>query len=83
MKKVLNSRYDLTGNEFSRLLKLMMIGKVIPIGNMRGGPGIRCLVVMCILHYFGKPMYSINAMYGHRLSLLKRFLRRLRDRKQR
>ncbi len=80
MKPVLNNRFDLTGNEMSRLLRLSAFGKFIPIGNLRGGPGLRCLVVLSVLHYFGYPVYFIKAKYGHRLgkikALAKRVLRR-------
>ncbi len=68
----LNRRFDLSGNEISRLLKISFFGKVVPIGNLRGGPGGRCLIVLSILHYCGYPMYWLQARYGHRLALIRR-----------
>ena len=79
MKTVLNKRFDLTGNEFSRLLKLSLFGKIVPIGNLRGGPGVRCLAVLTLLHYLGYPGYWILARYGHRLQFLKRVVDNLRS----
>lgn len=70
--------YDLGGNTLARLLKIAAFGKVVPIGNLRGGPGLRCLLVLSLLHYGGYPMYLINAKYGHRLQRMKNVLRKVR-----
>jgi hypothetical protein len=78
MKSVLNKRYELTGYEHSRLLKMALIGKVVPIGNLRGGPGVRCLAVLTVLHYLGHPGYWILVRYGHRLQFLRRIVNKLR-----
>lgn len=76
MKPVLNSRYELTGNEMSRLIKISAIGKYVPIGNLRGGPGGHCLCVLTLLHYFGYWGYLCKAKYGHRITFIKPVLRR-------
>jgi len=76
MKRAHNNRFDVTGHETLRLIKLSAFGKIIPVGNWRGGPGLRCLVIVSVLHYFGYPLYWLNARYGHKLGLLKRFVRR-------
>ena len=78
MKTVLNGRFDLTGNELSRLMKIALFGKIIPIGNLCGGPGARCLAVLAILHYTGQPLYWFAGKYGHRLHLLRRVVAKLR-----
>lgn len=78
MKNTLNKRFDLTGNEFTRLLGMSMFGKFVPIGNLRGGPGARCLVVLTLLHYLGYPGYWLMAKYGHRLQFLKRLANKIR-----
>jgi hypothetical protein len=78
MKTVLNKRFDLVGNELSRLLKIALFGKFVPIGNLRGGPGARCLAILSLLHYFGYPLYWIVARYGHKLQFLRRLVARLR-----
>lgn len=80
MRPVLNGRYDLGGNELFRLLKIGFFGKIVPIGNLRGGPGMRCLAVLFVLHYLGHLLYWFNARYGHRLGTIKRLAERLRSR---
>lgn len=78
MNRTLNKNYDLHGLEISRLAKTTLIGKILPIGNLRGGPGIRHLLILSLLHYYGYPIYLFLARYGQRLSILRRITARLR-----
>jgi hypothetical protein len=78
MNSVLNKRYDLQGLEISRLAKLALWSKFVPMGNFHSGPGGRCLTVLILLHYCGYPMYQLLARYGHRLHLLRRIATKLR-----
>jgi hypothetical protein len=78
MKTTLNKRYDLTGNEISRLAKNILLSKLIPIGNLWGGPGLRCLVTLAVLHHFGAILYQVQARYGHILQPLRRLAEKLR-----
>lgn len=80
MKTVLNKRFELQGNSHFRLLRLAIFQRIIPIGNLRGGPGVRCLVILTILHYLGYPLYALNFRYGHRLGRLKALLNKFRQR---
>ncbi len=73
-----NERYDLRGLELARLIKIAFLGKYVPMGNFRGGPGARCLVVLGTLHYLGYPLYLLLARYGHRFQLLRRIAGKLR-----
>ena len=78
MSTSLNQRYDLRGVELARLIKIALLGKYVPMGNFRGGPGVRCLAVLGTLHYLGYPLYLLLARYGHRLQLLRRIAGKLR-----
>jgi hypothetical protein len=78
MNKILNKNYDLQGLEISRLAKITLIGKILPLGNLRGGPGIRHLLILSLLHHYGYPMYLFLARYGQRLTILRRIAARLR-----
>ena len=80
MNGVLNNRYDLKGLEILRLVRFSLMAKFIPMGNFRGGPGARCLVVLLLLHYLGYPLYYVHARYGERLRPLKRIVARFRNR---
>ncbi|MBU1567609.1 MAG: hypothetical protein KJ630_18530 [Proteobacteria bacterium] len=78
MKSSLNSRYDIDGLEISRLARVALWSKFVPMGNFHGGPGGRCLAVLILLHYLGYPMYLLLARYGHRLHLLRRIAAKFR-----
>jgi hypothetical protein len=78
MRPVLDRRFDLQGNEIARLVKLYFFHKIIPVGNLRGGPGLRCLVILCVLHYLGRPLYFARARYGDKLSIARKIVSRLR-----
>jgi hypothetical protein len=74
--KILDKHYNLTGLELPRLIKLWLLGKIVPLGNLHSGPGLRCLAVLAVLHYFGRPIYYLNARYGQRLHIVKRIFRK-------
>jgi hypothetical protein len=76
MKKIVTARYDLQGQGILRLARVALLGKYLPIGNLQGGPGARCLGVLLFLHYFGYPFYMLLARHGHRLHPLWRRLRK-------
>ncbi|BHH83332.1 hypothetical protein LA52FAK_16210 [Desulforhopalus sp. 52FAK] len=78
MKPAMNSRFELTGYTMARLLKICALGKIVPIGNLRGGPGGRCLLVVSLLHYFGYWGYLVKAKHGHRLGRVKSIVQRVR-----
>jgi hypothetical protein len=78
MKPSFNKRYDIEGIDVLRLARVTAWSKVVPMGNFRGGPGARCLVVLIVLHYLGYPLYFLFARYGHRLRLLRRIAVKLK-----
>lgn len=80
MNSVLNKQYDLKGLEISRLVKFALMAKFVPMGNFRGGPGARCLVVLSLLHFFGYPLYFLHARYGENLRPLIRIVAKFRNR---
>lgn len=80
MRSVLDRQYQLAGNELPRLLRTTLLSRLIPCGNWRGGPGTRCLVVLALLHYAGRPLYLVVARYGERLRPLRQRLAQLRQR---
>lgn len=51
---VTSCRYDLTGNEISRVAKHFFISKMAPHENFAGGPGRLGLTVMVWIHALGR-----------------------------
>lgn len=77
-KRVVSKNFDLPGVNHGRLLRLAIFGRIFPLGNLCGGPGRRCVVILGLLYTVGGVLYSINARYGDRLVRVKAMLRRLR-----
>ncbi len=75
-KTLLTKGYDLTSGGILRTIRLAVFARFIPVGNLAGGPGVRCLLILFILHTFGNPLYRLNARYGEKLQGLKRVLKR-------
>ncbi len=73
-KTVLTKGYDLTSGGILRTIRLAVFARFIPVGNLFGGPGVRCLLILFMLHIFGNPLYRLNARYGEKLQGLKRVL---------
>ena len=78
---VMSRRFDLAGFEFPRVTRLLMLNRIIPIGNLGGGGGVRCLVVLAILHLLGRPIFRLLIHYEHRLHSLYMFLKKLKNRR--
>lgn len=78
MSKVLKKNYDLQGIEIHRIVKLALIGRILPIGNLSTGPGARFLIILSVLHHFGYPIYMVLARFGRRVKLLRQISARVR-----
>jgi len=77
----MSGRCDLTGVEFPRVARLLMLNRIIPIGNLGGGGGVRCLMVLAVLHLLGRPLFTLLIRYEHRLHSLYIFLKKQKNRR--
>jgi hypothetical protein len=59
MKKLFNRNYDIEGNELARVCRTYFRSRVIPLGSFGTGPGLRCLLVFTVLHYFSAPVFYV------------------------
>jgi len=80
-KPLLNSLYDLSGNGILRVFRQQVTAKFIPMGNYRGGAGLKCLLVFSVLHYLGKPIFLVLIRFERQLSWLYK-LRESKDEEQ-
>ena len=62
--------------EIRRIIKMAAFAKIIPIGNIGGGPGFRCLINLFVVHSLGAPFFTV-------LIRIEPFLARLYQRLQR
>ena len=79
-ENIQKNNFDLAGNSHARLTRMAVFAKFMPLGNIAGGPGMRCLAVLSVLYFCGRPLYALNARYGHRLGRIKSVLSRLKNR---
>lgn len=77
MKPVMNSRFDLTGSEISRLGKHWVISRFAKYEDFSGGPGFRFLCIALIIHYLGRPLAWLFIRFENRIVRLLTFLRRI------
>lgn len=54
MPFVMNKRFDISGEEVSRVGKHFVISKFARHEDFGGGPGWKCLLIAFFLHYFGR-----------------------------
>jgi hypothetical protein len=78
MKSVMTKDFELRGISHCRLLRLSLFARVIPIGNLGGGAGLRCLVAIAIRHYFGNIFYVVKARDHRIFNRFKMLLRMYR-----
>ena len=78
MKTLLTRRFDLAGSEISRIIRMLMFNRLIPVGNLGGGGGVRSLVVLAILHLLGQPIFWLLIKQEQRVHALHKIVNRLK-----
>jgi len=81
-RPVLTKRYDLAGNSILRLFRHQMLARCIPLGNYRGGAGFKCLVIFSVLHYVGRPLFTVLIRYERQMAALYKIRERMHSGKQ-
>lgn len=77
-RPVLNRHCDLTGNTVLRVFRHQLLARCLPLGNYRGGAGMKCLVIFSVLHYFGRPLFRVLVRFERQLHSLYRLRERFR-----
>jgi len=81
MKELVTSTgYDTGRGEIRRLTRLAFLSRVLPLGNFAGGPGLRSLVVLRLLHGAGPLLFRLAIRCENQLHRLHVLSRRLRGR---
>lgn len=73
---VQTTKYDLASNSSGRLIRFALFARFVPVGNLAGGPGVRCMLILFLLHTFGRPLYWLNTRYGARFTRIRVWLRK-------
>jgi len=82
MYKVTHQRLEAGRGDILRQARLALLDRFIPLGNFGGGPGWRCLAVMTVLHYLGRPLFVVLIRYESQLTGLYRRLKNFHNRGQ-
>lgn len=75
-KKIMSRGYDLTSNPISRVFWHSLRSRCIPMGNYRGGAGLKCLVILSVTHYFGRPIFWCITRFEPQMARLYRIRER-------
>ena len=72
---VTNNRYDISGQEVSRIGKHWVISKFAKYEDFGGGPALKCLLIIFFLHYFGRLSGWIFVCFEKQIKTLFMLLR--------
>lgn len=73
---ITSRKFDLGCGETGRIFKLYLLDKVVPLGNLSGGPGLKSLIVFFLLHRIGQPIFRLLIPYEDRLTSLYRRIKK-------
>lgn len=77
-KILLSSNFDLAGLEFPRVIRLLMLNRLIPLGNLAGSGGLRCLLILAVLHSFGGLLFRGMIRYEQQIHSFYMVLKRIK-----
>jgi len=80
MKKqyVTGKNYDLGEGEIGRILAMSLRNKIIPLGNLGGGPRLKGLLILLLSHSLGKIIFPRIIPFEQKLHRLYLLLKRNR-----
>jgi hypothetical protein len=78
MKKqyVTGRNYDLGEGEIGRIISMTLRNKIIPLGNLGGGPRLKGLLVLLLSHSLGRIIFPRIIPFEHKLHRLYLLLKR-------
>jgi len=73
MSFVTNKYFDISGEEVSRVGKHCIISKFARYEDFGGGPGLKYLLIVTFLHYFGRLSGWVLIFFEKQIRTLFRF----------
>ena len=67
--RVMNRRYELSGQGIMRQLRMWVRMKTSVLGNFDTGPGLKNLLTLAFLHWLGRPLFWLRTWLQHRHAL--------------
>jgi hypothetical protein len=75
-KPVTTGRVDLQGNTISRVIKQDLTYRVLPVGSFGGGPNLKFLAGLWLLHHVGRPLMWLSVRFEGQIAAVARIFRR-------
>ncbi|MGR0480514.1 MAG: hypothetical protein ACTFAL_03690 [Candidatus Electronema sp. V4] len=68
---ITGKNYDLGAGEIGRIVRTLLCGKLIPLGNLGGGAGLRGLLVLLLSHWLGGIIFPLLVPFEDKLHRLR------------
>ena len=75
---LLTNSFDLNGVEIQRVVRLLMLNRLIPLGNLAGSGGLRCLFTLAVLHTVGRLVFRVMIRYEQQIHSFYMILKRIK-----
>jgi hypothetical protein len=72
MSKITTKLFDMNGFGIGRVWRHYVRSFLIPIGYYNRGPGYKCLGLLMVLHYLGRPACWAHVYYQKCVNTLRR-----------
>lgn len=76
MRKLRTSGHDIAGNSFLRTTRLNLLNKILPLGNYGSGVGLRPALILLVLHYVSRPIFTLLIRYEPQFHRLYQIVRK-------
>ncbi len=73
---VTGKNFDLNRGEIGRIIRVLLCGKIMPLGNLGGGARLRGLLVLLLSHAFGSIIFPLLVPFEDTLHRLHQRLRK-------
>lgn len=73
---ITGKNYDLGAGEIGRIIRTLLCGKLIPLGNLGGGARLRGLLVLLISHRLGGIIFPLLVPFEDKLRRIYQHLKR-------
>ena len=71
-KKIMTGGYDLRSNPIHCVLGHYLLSRLVPLGNYRNGAGLKCLLVLSVCIYLGRPLFWLVTRCERLMARLER-----------
>ena len=76
-KKLMSSGSDLTSSPIHRVFRHYLLSRFIPMGSYQGGGGVKCLFILSVTHYLGRPIFWFVTRFEPQMARLYKIKERL------